>query len=168
MQTLDVISVNIWDIISSLLNLVILFLLVKKFLYKPVKNILAKRESEINAHYDKARLAEESALDSRREWEEKLSGADAEANAILTSAAETARRRGEAIITDAEEKASGIIRVAKSEAELEHKKALDGIKKEIVDLSGALAEKLISREINTEDHRSLIDSFIDDIGDDND
>ena len=43
MQTLDIISVNIWQIIISLSNLVILFLLVKKFLFKPVKSMIAKR-----------------------------------------------------------------------------------------------------------------------------
>ena len=91
MQTLDVISVNIWDIVSSLLNLVILFLLVKKFLYKPVKNILAKREEEINAHYSAAEDAERQADESRLEWEKKLSGAKGEADEIIASAAEKAR-----------------------------------------------------------------------------
>jgi len=49
MQTLEVISVNLWQILISLLNLLILFLLFKKFLFKPVNNMLAKRQSEIDA-----------------------------------------------------------------------------------------------------------------------
>ena len=44
------------------------------------------------------------------------------------------------------------------------KKAEDEIKEQIVDVSSALTEKLIEREINTEDHRKLIDSFISEMG----
>ncbi len=168
MQTLDVISVNLWDIVSSLLNLVILFLLVKRFLYSPVKNILAKRDSEINTHYSAAALAEEKANENKAAWEEKLSGARSEADEIIASAAEKARLRADAIVSDAEEKAEGIVRVARSEAELELSRAADEIKKEIVDVAGDLAEKMLEREINTEDHRRLIDSFIEKIGDSND
>ena len=47
-QSLDVISVNLWDILISLANLLILFILVKKFLFKPVKKVLEKRQSEID------------------------------------------------------------------------------------------------------------------------
>ena len=47
-QSLDVISFNLWQVIISLANLLILFLILKKFLYKPVKNIMAKRQSELD------------------------------------------------------------------------------------------------------------------------
>ena len=83
MQTLDVISVNLWQILISLGNLCLLFWLIKKFLYKPVKNILAKRQSELEEHYVAAENAEADARASRASWEEKLAGADAEADAIL-------------------------------------------------------------------------------------
>ena len=61
MQSLDVISVNLWQILISLANLLILFLIIKKFLYAPVKNILAKRESEIENRYSEAGKAIEEA-----------------------------------------------------------------------------------------------------------
>ena len=53
---------------------------------------------------------------------------------------------------------------AKESAELEIKKAEKTIKDEIVDVSYALTEKLLEREINEKDHDNLIDSFIDEIG----
>lgn len=168
MQTLDVISVNLWQILASLGNLCLLFWIIKKFLYKPVKNILAKREGELEEQYASAAAAEADAKASRTAWEEKLAGADAEADAILKKATENATYRGEQIVSDAKEQADSIIRIAKTEAELERKKAAEGVKREIVDLSGALTEKMLEREINTEDHRALIDAFIEDIGDGND
>ena len=97
-------------------------------------------------------------------WEEKLSLADKKADEILQSATENAKYRGEKIIEEAQERADGIVRVAKTEAELERRKAEEDIKREIVEVSGALAEKMLGREINTEDHRALIDSFIEKMG----
>jgi len=164
MQSLDVISVNLWQILISLLNLVLLFLIMKRFLFKPVKNILAKRQEEIDMQYAEAEAAEKAAKESEQQWQEKLSGAEAEANAIIQKATENAKFRGEKLVAEAEEKADSIMRVARTEAELEKKKAADGIKREIVEVSGALTEKLLEREINNDDHRTLIESFIEKVG----
>lgn len=165
MQTLDIISVNLWQILISLLNLVLLFLIVKKFLFKPVKNTLEKRQKEIDDRYAAAGSAEAEAEKNRAIWEEKLSGAEKEAASILQSATDHARFRGDQMITEAKERADGILRTAQAEAELERKKAEDEIKKQIVEVSGALSEKMLNREINMEDHRNLIDSFLEKIGD---
>ena len=167
MQSLDVISVNIWQILISLINLVLLFLIIKKFLFGPVNKMLEKRKGEIDSQYDTAAQAQADADAAKSEWEQKLSGADAQADAILQNATENAKRRGDKIVSDAQERAQGIIRNAEAEAMLERKKATDGIKREIVEVSEAIAEKMLEREINAEDHRALIDSFIDEIGDTN-
>ena len=164
MQTLDVISVNIWQILISLINLVLLFLLLKKFLYKPVKKILQKRKDELDAQYQAAADAEAIAQEHRQEWEAKLLTAEDTASEILQNATENAKRHGDRLIADAQEKAEGIIRVAQNEAELERRKATEDIKREIVEVSGALTEKMLGREINTQDHHALIESFIENIG----
>ncbi len=167
-QSLDVISVNLWNIVISLLNLLILFWGVKKFLFKPVKKILEKRNNEINAQYEKASEAEEKAIKSKQKWEETLSGAKNEADSILTAATEHAKRRSEKIVEEAEEKAASMVRHAETEAELSYKKAQGKIKEEIVSVSEVLTEKMLGREINAKDHKNLIDSFIEEIGDGDD
>ena len=70
MQSLDVISVNIWQILISLANLLILFLMFKKFLFKPVNNMLEKRQSEIDAQYEAAEEAKRSAQEDKLLWDE--------------------------------------------------------------------------------------------------
>ncbi|MBQ5910783.1 MAG: F0F1 ATP synthase subunit B [Clostridia bacterium] len=167
MQNLDVISVNLWQILISLANLVILFLLVKKFLYKPVKKVLKQRQDEIEVQYTAAKQAEDQALKNKEQYEAKLTGAKDEADSIIKTAAETAKRRSEAIAAEAEEKATRILRQAEQDAALEREKAADGIKKEIIEVSSELSKKLIEREINTDDHKALIDSFIEEIGEGN-
>ena len=164
MQNLEIISVNIWQIVISLANLLILFLLIKKFLYKPVKKMLESRKHAVEKQYEDAAAAKKTAEEDRAAWEEKMQSAETEADAIIKDAADTAQRRGESIVADAREKASGIIRDAETEADLERRRAQKDIKEDIVDLSSLLTEKILSREINPDDHKELIDSFIDSIG----
>lgn len=168
MQSLDVISINLWQILVSLANLVILFLLIKKFLYKPVKKMLESRQNTIDGEYSAAEEAKKLALEDKKAYEEKLSTAKAEADAVIQSAVDTAALREKEILADAKEKADGIIRKAKEDAELEKRKAEESIKQEIVEVSTLLAEKMLDREINPQDHQDMIDSFIDSIGDEND
>jgi len=165
MQSLEVISVNLWQILISLLNLLILFLLFKMFLFGPVNKMLAKRQSEIDERYDAADEAKRMAEEDRLLWDEKIETVKAESDEIIKKAQDSAKRQGETIVTKAKEQADGIIRQAETQAQLEIKKAEEGIKKEIVEVSTALAKKLLEREINAEDHRDLIDSFIEKIGD---
>ena len=165
MQNLDVISVNIWQILISLCNLLIIFLLFKKFLYARVRKFVDQRKSNVDAQYVRADEAEKAALADKQKYEDKLKSVDAEADAMIKDATLRADRRSEKIITDAKEKADGMLRQAQNEIELEKKKASDDIKHEIADVSTLLAEKVLEREINSDDQRKFIDSFIEGIGD---
>ncbi len=167
MQSLDVISINLWQILISLCNLLLLFLIIKKFLYKPVKRVLRERQSALEEKYASAEEAKKQAEKSRESWEEKLQGAQAEADMLLKKETERAERRSSQMISEAREKADIIVHEAETQAALEHKKAQADIRKEIVDVSTLLAEKMLHREIHQEDHRDIIDSVISEIGEDN-
>lgn len=168
MQTLDVISVNLWHIAVSLANLLILLVILKKFLYKPVKKMMTDREKNIQGRLDSAAEAERLADEKKAAWEEKLAGAQTEANAIIKNAADRAKLTADRIVEEAQGRAEGIVRRAEAEAELEKRKAQGEVKREIVEVSGLIAEKMLEREVNPEDHRKLIDSFIDELGDGDD
>ena len=166
MQPLEIISVNLWQILISLGNLLLLFFLFKRFLYRPLQRILDARQKEIDGQYKTAEEAERSALSQKAAWEEKRRGAEAEADAIRKAADAAAKRSAAHILEEAGEKAAAIERRAEEQAALMRREAEESIRQEIVDVSSALTEKVLEREINTEDHRALIDSFLKDIGDD--
>ena len=168
MQTLDIISVNLWQMLASLANLVLLFLIVKKFLYGPVKKMLAERQSTIEGDYTAAKEAKEAALLEQQTYEEKMRGAKAEADGMIKSAAVAAAQREREILAEAKVKAQDIVRRAEQDAELERRKAEDSIKKEIVEVSSLLTEKMLGREVSAEDHQNLIDAFIEGLGDSDD
>lgn len=165
MQPSEIISVNLWQILVSLLNLVILFLIIKKFLYQPVKNVLKSRQEKIDEQNNKASEYLSDAERTKAELEAKLNDAENQADNILNEATVNAQRRKEKILDEARDEAESIIRQAKTNAELEMKKAESEIKTQIVDVSFELSKKIIEREINKEDHHKLIDSFITQIGD---
>ncbi len=164
MQSLDVISINIWQIAISLCNLLILYLILRKLLFKPVKNLIAEREAMANAEYDKANAARAAAEKSRGEWDEKMKSADEEASRIVNTASENAKILSERIEAEAKDRAEHIVASAKTEADLEYKRASDSIRGEIVDVSTSIVEKVLESEIDKEKHHAIINSFLDKIG----
>ena len=164
MQNLDIISINIWQIVISLANLVIMFLILKKFLFEPVKKIKAQRENEIETQYKKAEKARKEADDLKAGWEDKITTADQKADEIISEAVERANERNEIMLYESREKADQIIRKAKADIERDRREARETIKKEIVDVSQVISEQIIGREINMDDHRDLIDDAIDKLG----
>ena len=168
MQSLKVISVNIWMIIASLCNLLLLTWIVKKFLYKPVKKIMDARRAAIDADYEQAAAARAEAEESRRNYMAAMAAAEQTSGQIIADATRMAEHRSNEIVAEAREKATELRRQAEADAILERKKAEDDIKREIADVSTQLTGKLLQREINEEDHRALIDSFLQEIATDDD
>ena len=163
MQSLDVISVNVWAILASLANLLILTCILKKFLFKPVKKIVDSRRAAIDEDYARAKTARDEAEETRRNYDEAMAAAKMTGDQIIADASRMAEYRSNEIVAQAREKASEIRRQAEADAVLERKKAEDEMKHEIADVSTQLTGKLLQREINEEDHRKLIDSFLNDL-----
>ena len=164
MQSLEIVSVNIWQILISLANLTILYLLLKKFLYKPVKAVIEGRKEAIAKYYADAEEARNSANAARDEYAAKLATAHTKADEIIHDATVLANRRGEKLVAEAHQKADEIVRQGELEASMEKKKAMESIRRDITDVSAAMTEKLLGREMSTADHRNMIDEFLKGVG----
>ena len=163
MQNLGVISVNIWAILASLANLLILTLIVKRFLFKPVKKIVDARRAAIDNEYAQAQEARDQAEESRQNYEAAMAAAKQTSDQIIADATRTAEHRSNEIVAEARQKATDIRRQAEADAILERKKAEDDMKHEIAEVSTQLTGKLLQREINEDDHKKLIDSFLNEL-----
>ena len=163
MQNLSVISVNFWQIVISLVNLLILTWIIKRFLYKPVKKMMDARRATIDECYAQAQAARDQAEESRLNYESAMAAAQQTSDQIIADANRTAEFRSNEILAEARERASEIRRQAEVDAVLERKKAEAEMKHEIANVSAQLTGKLLQREINEEDHRGLIDSFLNDL-----
>ena len=159
-QTLDVISVNLWQILIYLANLVILYLLLKKFLFKPVHKFLAARKEEVENLYGEAEEAKEQAQRDKTVYEDKLATADSEAREVVRSAMTKANEMSDEILADTGREVARMKARAEADIAQERKRAANALKDDVADLSMEIAEKVIGREIGEDDHRALIDDCI--------
>ena len=139
-------------------------LIVKRFLFKPVKKALEKRDADIGERYSAANEAKRSAEADKAAYRAKMENAQAEADAVLQKAQKTAQLRSDTMLSEAKEKADLMFDKAHAGIEAETRRARQALKQEVADLSLELTEKMLKREVHADDHRELIDSFIDEIG----
>ena len=158
------IGVNFWTALFVLLNTLAIFFVARKFPFVPVLNMIQARQEEIDTMYLEADNAKQGALALEAEYKEKLSQAAVTGERMVKEAMERGHSREEEILRLANEEASAIMAKASADIALEKKKALNDAKDEISDIAMAIAEKVVGRELNGEDHADLVNSFINQLG----
>ena len=163
----EFLSIDVWSMINTWLNLLILLFLFKKFLYKPVMNMLSARETEINRSYEEADKAREEALQMKADYEEQMKTAKEQAADIVNRATKKANAKGEEIIGQAKEQAVAIAAKAQAETEQIRKKAAADMRNEMGEIAIDIAKAVLQKEIDPADHSRLVDEFIEGVGDNN-
>ncbi len=154
-----------WTLLFQWGNLLILYLIVKHFLFSPIQKMIAQRQNEVKAIYDHAEKAQQDAMQMKEEYTRHLENAKDEANEILKNANKKAALRSEEIIREAQEKAQNIVSRADVQIEMEKRRAFEEVKKDISDIALLAASKVVERELSPEEHQKLIGEFIDHVGD---
>ena len=162
----SLIGVNPWTAIFVLVNTLLIFAVAKKYLFVPVHDMIEKRQQEIKDMYSAAEAEKSSAADLKEEYEARLSSARAEADEMIRSAAQTAHRKGEAIIGEAKMEASRVKQKAEDDIIAERKQMLMDVRSEISDIAVSIASKVVEREVQKKDHDSFVDEFIRNVGED--
>ncbi len=162
--TLDFLSINVWHILMAIGNLLILVLILKKFLFKPVQKILKEREEEIGKTYSDADKALSEANAEKELYLKKLDDAKSEADNMIKTASERAKAESAEIISDARAEAERRRRNADEDIELAKKKAADEMRDSISEMVISLAEQVVEKEIDPKAHESLIDDAIESLG----
>ena len=158
-------GVNPWTALFILLNTLTIFFVARKFLFNPVMKIITERQQEIDDLYAGANSAKSEAEALRNEYQEKLSDARSTSERIVKEAVARGQAREEDILRKANADAAAILDKASADIAQEKKKAINDAKDEIAGLSLAIAGKVVGRELTADDQKSLIDSFIDELGD---
>ncbi|MDE5742102.1 MAG: F0F1 ATP synthase subunit B [Oscillospiraceae bacterium] len=157
-------SIDLTTILGTIINTLILFLVLRHFLFDKVNAVLDSRKNEVAKTYEDADAALTSAKQLESEYTEKLSAAKEESAEIVKNATKKAQSRSEEIIAEAKDEARGIVDKANADIEKEKKRAVNQIKDEISDMALSIASRVVSKEIDGKTHEKLIESFIDEIG----
>ena len=145
------------SLLWTIINLVVFYLLLKKFLFKPVMGIMEKREQMIADGLKNA--------SDRQEEAEALSGAKEESVKIVENARVEAKRQSDEILADADRRADATIERARKTIETERKQALDGVETQIAGLAMQAARKIVDEETRKQGNQAIYDQFLESVGD---
>ncbi len=162
-EAMPFVSVDMWSLIMTWGNLIILYFIVKKLLFKPVKKMLDDREHEVQKTIDDANNSKNEAERLKEEYERHLENAKDEAGEIVKTAQQRAQLRGEDIIREAQQQASMIIKRADEQIEKERVNVLEQTKGEISDLAVMIAERVIKKDLDSASHEKMIEEIIDNL-----
>ena len=161
---LPLVTIDPGTIVFTLINTLIIFILFKVFMLKPVGKILDKRNEMAAAEIAEAKRAKESAAKTEQEYIEKLAKAKEEAADIMKQATLRAQKRGEEIVNEANQKAAEIKARAEENIERDKQRAVNDIKDEISDIVIMAASKVVEKEISAKDNEAIIADFLQNVG----
>ena len=164
MSTQPLVTIVPWTFIAQILNLFIQVYLIKRFLFKPINEILEKRRQLADKEIKDARNTQSEAANLKEQYENSLSNAHAEAERIVSDAQKTAQATADEMLKSAEKEAAGMRSRAEADIAQEKMRALNEAKDEIGSLAMDIAGKVVEKEINESDHRKLINDFLSHVG----
>ncbi len=156
------------NLVFNMLNLIVLYLLLRHFLIQPVMGIMNKRQAMIENSISNARNSEGQAAEIKKQYEEKLAASSQEGSKIIEEAKNQAKVQYDRILSDAGEEAGRVITEAQRKVEADQEKALNEAKAQIAGLVIAAAAKVVIQEVSALSNKALYDSFIAEAGDSHD
>ena len=158
------ITLDGWTFLAQICNLMIQLVIFKKFLLKPIKQVIADRKAKADSEIADAQKLRTEAEAMKAEYEQNLQNARTEANQIVAAAQKTAAARSEELLGEARAQAAALKQKAEADIAQERKKAVNEVKDEIGGIAMEIASKVVEREIKEADHQDLIDEFIKNVG----
>lgn len=132
-----------WNILFTVINLLIFFLIIKFFLLKPIKKVMDEREQMIKDDFDSAQKTKKEAEELKSEYENDLKTAKDKASQITAEAKKTAELQKNKIIDNANKQAKQIVDKAQKDASLEYDRTMAVLESEIASLALVAAEKVV-------------------------
>lgn len=154
------ISLDYWAIICNIINIIILFLLLKKFLFKPVTQIMEKRRDLIENSLSKAEQREQDANALHERYENELQQSRSTADEIIGRAKDKAQNEYDKIIAEAKAEAEKYLETAKKDFEIEKRHEMEKMQESIVEIAILAAIKASEESIDKEKSKKLLEELV--------
>lgn len=148
------------NLVFTIINLLILYFIVAKFFFKPVKKILAKRQEEIDKQYADAKAAEDKALALKQQYEESVKNAEEEKETLVSEARAKADAEYDKIVSDAHAEADKLVDNAKKIAQQEQEKSVRQAREQIAEMVVEAASKVVASGQGSAADRELYNKFL--------
>jgi len=150
-----------WNVLlAQLINFGILFGLLFIVLYKPMRRMFDERSARIKASMEQAEGIKEQLAQTQEQVREQLEAARREGQAILARATQMGEQLKEEAKQEAKQEAAAIVVMARAEIERERDAAIAQLRNQFVDLAIAAAEKVVSKTLDREKHRQMIEEVL--------
>ena len=151
-------------IVVNILGFILLVWILKRFLYRPVTEMIANRADDIRATYEAAESEKSSMEQLRRDYEKRLEGIEAEARDRIQAAIKEAHGIRDEIVTDARGRAETVLQRGEEELSRAREKTIAELRREVVNLVVGASSRLLEQSMDSAAHRKLIDDFISGVG----
>lgn len=149
----------------NLVNFLIIFLLLRHFLFKPVTDHLEGRKNKIQNALDEAEETREEAGRLKEQYESKMQNIRDERNEIIQKATRSGESRKSEIIKEARDEAEKIKDRAEKEMSRERQKMINELKDQTSNIAMLAASKVLEKELDEKSHENHIQEFINEVGD---
>lgn len=139
-------TINFFNIFCIVVNLIVLYLLLKKFLFGPVVRVMDQRKALLEGQFAAASETEKKAMELKKQYETSIHTAEAESARILTKAKEDGEAEYRRIVSEANEKADQMMAKAQTAIAEEKEKALKEMESDIAALAMDAAEKILRED----------------------
>ena len=157
-----------YNLIFTVINILILYFLLRRFLFKPINGILEKRQAEVEEKFAQAGKIEAEAKQSQADYEQRLANVDSEKAQIMAEARSNAGAEYGRIVSDAKNQAESIIEKAKQDAQTEKAAIMSEVDREMKDIIVSAASRVAGLHDNCENDSALYERFLSEISDDTD
>lgn len=154
---------DFWTWLFQSINVLVIMLLLYKFLWQPLQAVMNKREKFVEDQLSHAETSRAEAERLLEEYQARMREAQQEAEAVIKAATEKAEEAGQRIMREAEEEAERTLERARTEIAREREKALTAIRDEVTGLVVLAAGKLIGKTLTEDDHKHLVQEFVDQV-----
>ena len=151
-------------ILWTVVNLLVLYLFLRKFLFGRVNAVLEQRQALIQQALEDARAKDEASQASRTAYEAKLAGARQEAEQILSQAKAQAERDSRQRLEEAQQQAARTLEEARARTQAERAEMLRGARQEVASLALMAAAKAAGQSMDAPAERALVESFLSEVG----
>ena len=153
-----------WNIIWTFVDLIVLYVLLKKFLFARVQKVLDQRQEMIQGQMDHAKEQEALANQNLQQVRETVENATKEAREKAQRILEAASRKEKEQLQASEEEAKRILISSRKQAEQERKKLLADTQDEMVTIAMLAARKAVGNNINEENEKALFEDLLKKVG----
>lgn len=157
-------SLNAIKPIFAVLNLLVLYFILKRVLFKPVTEFMENRTQSIQNSIDDAERQKAEAMELKRSYEEQIGHAKEEAEKIISEARAKAEAEHDRIVEDGRKEVEALMARAREDMEGERRQMISELRAQVAGLALAAASRVIEVNLDTEKNRALVDKFIDEAG----